>query len=121
MRRSGHAGALPDYVESGNAPGFLVLSHFLAENRCLPRIKSGAGFFREMLYRLRTPRMKAIRRKRAMRSGVAHLIGLALLALGLAGPPAFAQHADAVLLNGRIVTLDGATPIREALAVRDGR
>ena len=38
------------------------------------------------------------------------------------GHPAFAQvNADTILLNGKIVTLDAATPAAEALAVRDGK
>jgi predicted amidohydrolase YtcJ len=45
-----------------------------------------------------------------------------LLTLAAAGfsSPARAQDADTVLLNGKIVTLDSATPLAEALAVRDG-
>jgi predicted amidohydrolase YtcJ len=34
---------------------------------------------------------------------------------------AFAQPADTVLLNGRLVTLDAAVPRAEAIAIRDGR
>ena len=46
-----------------------------------------------------------------------------LLTLAAAGfsSPARAQDADTVLLNGKIVTLDSAAPLAEALAVRDGR
>jgi predicted amidohydrolase YtcJ len=46
-----------------------------------------------------------------------------LLALAAAGfsPSARAQDADTVLLNGKVVTLDSAAPLAEALAVRDGR
>jgi predicted amidohydrolase YtcJ len=55
-----------------------------------------------------------------MRTAIASLLGLALAAAGLA-PSAQAQGADAVLLDGKIVTLDAAAPAAEALAVRDGR
>lgn len=41
------------------------------------------------------------------------------LALWCAAGPAHA--ADLLLLNGKVVTLDGASSVREALAVRDGR
>ena len=43
-----------------------------------------------------------------------------LLAIACAAP-ARAQPADTVLLNGRIVTLDAASAIVEAVAVRDGK
>ncbi|MCC6474972.1 MAG: amidohydrolase family protein [Burkholderiales bacterium] len=43
-----------------------------------------------------------------------------LAALALASH-AVAQRTDTLLLNGRFVTLDPATPRAEALAVRDGR
>jgi predicted amidohydrolase YtcJ len=54
---------------------------------------------------------------------VARLAFLAVLAIAApaAGRPAAAQPADTVLVNGRIVTLDGTIGIREAIAVRDGR
>jgi predicted amidohydrolase YtcJ len=57
-----------------------------------------------------------------MTTAIASLLGLAfaLTAAGFA-PPAQAQSADAVLLDGKIVTLDAAAPAAEALAVRDGR
>jgi hypothetical protein len=55
-----------------------------------------------------------------MKTVAASLLGLALIAGGLA-PSAQAQSADTVLLGGKIVTLDAATPAAEALAVRDGR
>src|SRR5262245_16213641 len=47
----------------------------------------------------------------------------ALLALAMTGlsPSAHAQDADTVLLNGKIVTLDAAAPLADALAVRDGK
>src|ERR1700733_1605138 len=34
---------------------------------------------------------------------------------------AWSQNADTVLINGKIVTLDDRSPIREALVIRDGR
>jgi predicted amidohydrolase YtcJ len=47
---------------------------------------------------------------------------VALLILGLcAAVPAWSQEADAVLVNGKILTVDAQSSIREALAVRDGR
>src|SRR3984885_13908604 len=45
---------------------------------------------------------------------------LALLALGL-GTPASANPADTLLLNGKIVTLDGTSQVSEALAIEAGR
>jgi hypothetical protein len=53
-----------------------------------------------------------------MRAVFASLLGLTLV-----GTATFAQtqSADTVLLNGKIVTLDPAAPIAEALAVRDGK
>ena len=51
---------------------------------------------------------------------LAPLLALALAAAGQ-NLPAHAQNADTVLLNGKIVTLDAAAPMAEALAVRDGR
>ncbi len=53
-----------------------------------------------------------------MKTAIALL--LALAAAGFAAT-AHAQDADTVLLNGKIVTLDSATPLAEALAVRDGK
>src|SRR5215471_14030832 len=53
-----------------------------------------------------------------MKALLASLVGAVLAA---APSTVLAQNADAVLLNGKIVTLDAATPIAEALAVRDGR
>ena len=35
--------------------------------------------------------------------------------------PAFAQSPDTVLINGKILTVDAQSSVREALAVRDGR
>ena len=43
-----------------------------------------------------------------------------IVALAVAGP-AFAQQPDTVLLNGKILTVDRTSSIREALAIRDGR
>src|SRR5262245_35508587 len=53
-----------------------------------------------------------------MKIAIAAMLALAAAALGL---PAHAQEADTVLLNGKIVTLDAAAPVAEALAVRDGK
>ena len=39
----------------------------------------------------------------------------------LVAAPAWAQNADTVLLNGKVVTVDGRSSLHEALAVRDGR
>jgi predicted amidohydrolase YtcJ len=50
----------------------------------------------------------------------AYTFALTALTTLLAGP-AVAQNADTVFLNGKIVTLDAAAPIAEALAVRDGK
>lgn len=55
-----------------------------------------------------------------MKLVIAPLVALAMTALA-AGMPAQAQDADAVLLDGKIVTLDAALPLAEALAVRDGK
>ena len=52
---------------------------------------------------------------------LARLCGaLALLALGFAGP-AWANPADILLVNGKIVTLDGTSQVSEALAIEAGR
>src|SRR5438445_5961312 len=46
----------------------------------------------------------------------------ALILMGLAlALPAWPQNADAVLLNGKILTVDNQFSTREALAIRDGR
>jgi predicted amidohydrolase YtcJ len=45
---------------------------------------------------------------------------VALLAAAL-GTAAFAQPPDLVLLGGKVVTVDAQSPVREALAVRDGK
>jgi predicted amidohydrolase YtcJ len=55
-----------------------------------------------------------------MKLVIAPLVALAMTALA-AGMPVQAQDADAVLLDGKIVTLDAALPLAEALAVRDGK
>ena len=49
---------------------------------------------------------------------VAALVAAALTTTALASA-AFGQNADTVLLNGKIVTLDSASPAAEALAVRE--
>jgi len=52
---------------------------------------------------------------------LARLFGaFALLALGFAGP-AWANPADILLVNGKIVTLDGTSQVSEALAIEAGR
>jgi len=43
-----------------------------------------------------------------------------IVVLGIA-TPAVAQQPDTVLVNGKIVTVDRSSSIREALAIRDGR
>jgi adenine deaminase len=48
-------------------------------------------------------------------------IAVALALCPLLAVPARAQSADIVLVNGRIVTVDGQSSIREAVAVREGR
>jgi hypothetical protein len=46
----------------------------------------------------------------------------ALITFVLIGPvPVRAQDAETVLVNGKIVTVDGRFAVREALAVRDGK
>jgi predicted amidohydrolase YtcJ len=47
-------------------------------------------------------------------------LALAWLALGL-GTPASANPADILLVNGKIVTLDGTSQVSEALAIEAGR
>jgi len=56
-----------------------------------------------------------------MKTVGALLAGLALAALSLVSPAQAQNAADAVLLNGKIVTLNAAAPAAEALAVRDGK
>ena len=46
---------------------------------------------------------------------------LILLLLALLAAPAWAQAPDTILVNGTIVTVDPASSVRQALAVRDGR
>ncbi len=48
-------------------------------------------------------------------------IVIALCALLAAAAPAFAQSPDTILVNGKILTVDAQSSVREALAVRDGR
>ena len=57
-----------------------------------------------------------------MRNIAVVVISLAVFGgVGLVGPAdAWAQAADTVLVNGKIVTVDNESSIREALAVRDG-
>lgn len=50
-----------------------------------------------------------------------HTVAAALGLAWLLAAPAQAQDADAVLLNGKIVTLDARGSTQQALAVRDGR
>ena len=53
----------------------------------------------------------------------AHTRALAVLAgllLTLTAAPAFAQTADTVLFNGKILTVDGDFSVREALAIGHG-
>ncbi|HWM82389.1 MAG TPA: amidohydrolase [Pseudolabrys sp.] len=47
-------------------------------------------------------------------------LGALVLAGAMGGSPAWAQDADMVLVNGKIVTLDGSSTVAEALAIRDG-
>jgi hypothetical protein len=46
---------------------------------------------------------------------------IGVLGILLVSAPAWAQAPDTVLVNGKVVTVDGQSSIREALAVRDGR
>jgi predicted amidohydrolase YtcJ len=47
---------------------------------------------------------------------------IAIMAMvALFASPAWSQNADTVLINGKIVTVDDQFPVREALAIRDGR
>jgi predicted amidohydrolase YtcJ len=52
-----------------------------------------------------------------------HLVWFAALAAALVTAPADAQTpaADTVLVNGKVITLDGASSIAQALAIRDGK
>ena len=45
---------------------------------------------------------------------------IGLFALFVAAP-AWAQSPDTILVNGKILTVDAQSSVREALAVRDGR
>ena len=45
---------------------------------------------------------------------------VSLLVIGIA-VPAWAQSPDTILVNGKILTVDAQSSVREALAVRDGR
>ena len=55
--------------------------------------------------------------KNSLNKTLAALLGLTTLLAA----PAWSQSADTVLINGKILTLDGQFPTREALAIRDGR
>jgi predicted amidohydrolase YtcJ len=46
---------------------------------------------------------------------------LAAALVSLVCAPAYAQYADAIFVNGRIVTLDARSSVQKAMAVRDGR
>ncbi len=59
---------------------------------------------------------------RARTGDVMKRVGLVVLLLSISGAlPAVAQPPDAVLVNGKIVTLDARSSVREALAIRDGK
>jgi predicted amidohydrolase YtcJ len=49
------------------------------------------------------------------------IVALITFLAGWRSTPVRAQSADTVLVNGKIVTVDGQFSIREALAIRDGR
>src|SRR2546428_1665054 len=53
-------------------------------------------------------------------TGVVKTAALILMGFALA-LPAWSQNADAVLLNGKILTVDNQFSTRQALAIRDGR
>ena len=44
-----------------------------------------------------------------------------ILSFGIALSAAFAQDADTVLINGKILTADQKFTVQQALAVRDGK
>jgi hypothetical protein len=48
-------------------------------------------------------------------------VALVVLVLSICALPAAAQPPDTVLVNGKIVTLDARSSVREALAIRDGK
>jgi len=48
------------------------------------------------------------------------MIRLAALLVALAAA-AFSQSADTVLINGKILTVDSQSSVREAIAIRGGR
>ena len=58
-----------------------------------------------------------------MRPPKANFVSVALLAIAALAAvlPAWAQSADTILLNGKILTVDANFSTREALAVRDGK
>jgi predicted amidohydrolase YtcJ len=47
-------------------------------------------------------------------------LGTAAVCMALGAAPALAQSPDTVLVNGKIVTVDPQSTVREALAIRDG-
>lgn len=49
------------------------------------------------------------------------LVVMILTAAGVVTVPARAQIADAILVNGKILTVDKQFSVREALAIRDGK
>jgi predicted amidohydrolase YtcJ len=53
--------------------------------------------------------------------GMAKAAAFVLAALVFAAPPARAQNADTLLLNGKVLTEDNQFSTREALAIRDGK
>src|SRR6266540_6531999 len=62
--------------------------------------------------------MDMMRRAPLRRAGRALIALVVLFGVGLA--PAFAQDADTILVNGKVITVDAQSSTREALAVRDG-
>jgi predicted amidohydrolase YtcJ len=49
------------------------------------------------------------------------LPALLLLTAAMTAAPAWSQSADTLLVNGKIVTLDEKSPLRDAMAIREGR
>src|SRR5215470_9322240 len=66
------------------------------------------------------PTGRTYRRKQAMTSRLALIPVLAVTA-GIAPACAQAPAADTILANGKVITLDGASSIVQALAIRDGK
>ncbi len=48
-------------------------------------------------------------------------ISIVLVLIAVVAAPAFAQAPDTILVNGKILTVDSAFSIREAIAIHDGR